>query len=318
MGEAGVLAGQKPLANPVFVRLHGFVERVGVVGGRRRARFEHLLSGHLAGAGDLVDRRAAPESAGQPLCDDVHPMGQLLDVARRAHRPAEVAEVPFELPQDRWHRERRERDAAGGIEAVDGLDQPEGRDLLQVVLLGACRIPTPQMPCERHVARDERVTVREAPLAPVPLEEPHRLLTQRDERGPLGTTQGRQDGSYRGGQDRARAGTAPLDRDGNDGAPAQSSEHACGRREFACASGELGAGAATRLDRQYGHDGGPSVERRAFTFDRRPERRGSAGTSRRRAPRTARCGPAASVRSPVTGSRRWPRRRSGAAARRCA
>ena len=31
--------------------------------------------------------------------------------------------------------------------------------------------------------------------------------------------------------------------------------------------GELNAGAATRLARQIGHDGGPSVERRAFTFD---------------------------------------------------
>jgi hypothetical protein len=39
-------------------------------------------------------------------------------------RPAKVAEVALELTQDGGHGERRERRAAVGVEAIDGLDQP--------------------------------------------------------------------------------------------------------------------------------------------------------------------------------------------------
>ena len=55
------------------------------------------------------------------------------------HGPAVVAEVALELAEHRRHRVGGERGLARGIEAVDRLDQAEGRDLHQVVqrLVGA-------------------------------------------------------------------------------------------------------------------------------------------------------------------------------------
>src|SRR5687768_11306214 len=48
-------------------------------------------------------------------------------------RPRAVAEVAFELAEDGRDGERRERDAAVRVVAVDRLDEAEVRDLAQVI-----------------------------------------------------------------------------------------------------------------------------------------------------------------------------------------
>ena len=57
----------------------------------------------------------------------------LLEVARHVQRPALVPEVALELAEDGGRGIARELRAAPGLEAVDGLDQAEARDLQQVV-----------------------------------------------------------------------------------------------------------------------------------------------------------------------------------------
>ena len=57
----------------------------------------------------------------------------LLEVARHVQRPALVAEVALELAEDGGRGVARELRAAAGLEAVDGLDQAEARDLEQIV-----------------------------------------------------------------------------------------------------------------------------------------------------------------------------------------
>ncbi len=58
---------------------------------------------------------------------------QLLEPARHAHRPALVTEVPLDLADDRRGGVRGELHAPVRVEAVHGLDQPDGGDLGQVV-----------------------------------------------------------------------------------------------------------------------------------------------------------------------------------------
>jgi hypothetical protein len=58
---------------------------------------------------------------------------ELVQPARRAHRRAVVAEVPLDLTLHRRSCIRREIDAALRVEPVDGLDQPDRPDLLEIV-----------------------------------------------------------------------------------------------------------------------------------------------------------------------------------------
>ncbi len=77
---------------------------------------------------------------------------QLLQPARHAHRPALVAEVPLDLTDDRRGRVGGELHATVRVEAVDGLDQPDGGDLREVVQrLAAVAEPACQVLDERQV-----------------------------------------------------------------------------------------------------------------------------------------------------------------------
>jgi hypothetical protein len=85
----------------------------------------------------------------------------LLQVARHAHRPGAVAEVALDLAEDRRDRVAGERHLAGGVEAVDGLDEAQRRDLDEVVhrLVGALVAPR-ELPGQRQVTLDQRVAQR--------------------------------------------------------------------------------------------------------------------------------------------------------------
>ena len=77
----------------------------------------------------VVDRVAEPEV-------------QLLRPARHPDRPRLVAEVALQLAFDGRGRERRELEAAFGIEALDRLQHAEVRDLQEIVeRLAAVREP---------------------------------------------------------------------------------------------------------------------------------------------------------------------------------
>jgi hypothetical protein len=58
---------------------------------------------------------------------------QLLHATGHAHGPPAVAEVPLELAGDGRRRERRELQPAIGLEPLDRLEEPDERDLAQVV-----------------------------------------------------------------------------------------------------------------------------------------------------------------------------------------
>ena len=65
------------------------------------------------------------------LAFDAH--SAFLELARRADRPAEVAEVAPDLALDGRHGEGAKGGAVVGVKAIQGLDQTERRDLLQVL-----------------------------------------------------------------------------------------------------------------------------------------------------------------------------------------
>ena len=135
------------------------VQRHGAVGGGRLAGLQDLLGGGADLLGELGHRRRAAELAAQFVADPLDADGQLLEVARDADRPALVAEVPLELTEDGRHGERRERGLAGGIEAVDGLQQSERSDLDEVVeLLAAVLVAARQLAGEREEAIDQRLS----------------------------------------------------------------------------------------------------------------------------------------------------------------
>src|SRR3954468_6283078 len=117
---------------------------------------EHLLFLDAGALRELRDRRRAAELDGQLLDEPRQLHVQLLQAARHAHRPALVAEVPFDLADDVRRRVRRQLDAAVEIEAVDRLDQPDRADLNEILeLLAAVRVPPRERAYERHVLLDQ-------------------------------------------------------------------------------------------------------------------------------------------------------------------
>ena len=92
-----------------------------------------------------------PEPAREVLDGVVDLHHALLHPARDVDGPAVVAEVALELAEHGRHRVGGERGLARGVEAVDRLDQPERRDLHEVVerLVGA---PV----AARHPARERQ------------------------------------------------------------------------------------------------------------------------------------------------------------------
>ena len=101
--------------------------------------------------GHLAHLRRAAQLLRQRLGRAAHRERALLEVARHVQRPSLVAEVALQLAQDRGRGVARELRAAPGLEAVDGLDQAEARDLHEVVerLVGV-RVAQRQVAGERQ------------------------------------------------------------------------------------------------------------------------------------------------------------------------
>ena len=172
-GEAVVLGAERvdELALLVVV-VAGPVERDGAVGAGGLARLEHLLGRGAEALGDLARRRRAAELAAHVLAHAVDLDGELLEVARHAHRPALVTKVTLELAEDGGDGERGERRLARGVEALDGLQQPERGDLDQVVeRLAGALVAARKLARERQEALDQRLAGRGIGLAVVALEQ---------------------------------------------------------------------------------------------------------------------------------------------------
>jgi hypothetical protein len=89
-----------------------------------------------------------------------------------------VAEVALQLAEDARDREARERGAPGRVVAVDSLDQPDARDLQQVVeRLAGARVADGQPACERQAPPDQLVAGGEVPALAVALEQARLLET---------------------------------------------------------------------------------------------------------------------------------------------
>src|SRR4051794_40617860 len=89
------------------------------------------------------------------------------------HGPARVPEVALQLAEDRRHGVARERGAARGVVAVDGLHEPDARHLDEVVewLVPALIAPR-QLAGKGQEALDELVARLQVSVAVVPGQEP--------------------------------------------------------------------------------------------------------------------------------------------------
>ena len=103
--------------------------------------------------------------------------GKVLQVARDAYRPGAVAEVALDLAQDGRHREAREGEPAVEVEAVDGVDEAQARDLEEVIegLLGAL-VAACQLARQRQEALDEHLAIDRVALIEVAREQRAILL----------------------------------------------------------------------------------------------------------------------------------------------
>ncbi len=156
----------------VVVAAVGGVEGDGRVGVGRLQALEDLLLGQPEvlgqlghGGGAAVLLRQVAGGLGQAELE-------LLQPARNPDGPALVAEVPLDLADDGRRGVGGELDGALEVEAVDGLDQPDGRDLHEVIeRLAAVAEPPGQVLHQREVGLDEviaqprpaGVTLRQAP-----------------------------------------------------------------------------------------------------------------------------------------------------------
>ncbi len=96
----------------------------------------------------------------------------LLEAAGQVDLAAAVAKVALELAEDRRRRVAREGVAQRRVEALDRLDQPQARDLVEVLgRLGAAGVAVGEAAGERHEAVDELFADRGAPLTVVALEQ---------------------------------------------------------------------------------------------------------------------------------------------------
>ena len=147
------LADRLERADPVGQRL---VERHHAIGLAGAERLDHLVDGRLRAGGELLDGGRAPEVAGERLARTGEPGVELLHVARHPQHPPAIAEVALDLAGDRRYREGRELDLAVEIEAIDGLQQPDRRDLLEVVeRLALVRVAPRQAARQRKHPGDE-------------------------------------------------------------------------------------------------------------------------------------------------------------------
>ncbi len=99
----------------------------------RREGLEHLF-GRGTGLGrKFPDARRPPGARRETalrLLDLQHPV---LERARNVHVPGRVAHVALQFAEDRRHRVGDERRATARVVGVDGLDEREARDLLEIL-----------------------------------------------------------------------------------------------------------------------------------------------------------------------------------------
>ncbi len=142
-------------------------EAVGLVEGHRPPGvaglhgLEHLVLADLQPLGDLADGGRALQHAGQRGDRVLDVADSLLEPARDAKRPDAVAEVAAEFAEDRGPGERRERDAARGVEPLQRAHQADAGYLHQVVGgLGAAGVAHREATGERQEAVDEFLAQR--------------------------------------------------------------------------------------------------------------------------------------------------------------
>jgi hypothetical protein len=107
-------------------------------------------------AGDLA-RAGRPAVAAAQLLGRAHDLGlQLADPARYPDRRRAVAVVALDLAADRGDGEGQEVHTPAGVEAVDGVDQPERGDLLEVLgVLPAVAVLAGDVAGDRQVTGDQ-------------------------------------------------------------------------------------------------------------------------------------------------------------------
>src|SRR4051794_17823100 len=120
---------------------------------------------------------------------------QFLLAARDAQRPCAVAEVAAKLAEDRRYGVAGERRPALGVEAVDGVQEADGGDLLQVLdRLGGVDIARGEAVREREITLDRGLPVGGAAAAAQAREqlplvvEGRPLHTSKDDRERAGVT----------------------------------------------------------------------------------------------------------------------------------
>jgi hypothetical protein len=138
----------------------------------RLARVEDLLDAEVGLAREVLDRgRVLPAGLEAPR-GALDPQRVLEQIPGRADVPAAVAEVAAQLAVHGRHRERAERRAVVGVEAVDRLEQPERRDLLEVLeRLRAAGELRGREARERQVALDQPLAQRWIAGAVEPLQQ---------------------------------------------------------------------------------------------------------------------------------------------------
>src|SRR3954447_5908741 len=153
-GAGGVLERRRP-------RRHGELEAG-----------EHALEAEVGVVGELLRRRRAAVARGELLDRARQREHALLVAAGYLHRPRVVAVVALELADDRRDRVRGELAAALRVEALDGAQQADARDLDEVVeRLRAAAVAAGEAAGERHEALDELVAGAEVAEARVPAEQ---------------------------------------------------------------------------------------------------------------------------------------------------
>ena len=132
------------------------------------ARLDYVLDADPRLPGDLWRGRGDAGRRGGSLVEALNAHGELLEVAWDADRPAVVAVVALERTGDGGNGVGAERHVARGIEALDGSDQRQAGDLLEVLeWLGAAPVPARQAARERQESVDQGVAVAAAAGAAV-------------------------------------------------------------------------------------------------------------------------------------------------------
>ena len=107
--------------------------------------------------GEVGGDRFAPDRRSQRRALAFDRLRELLEVARRAHHPGDVAEMVAQLAEHGRDGVAGEREPALRLPAVDGLDQPDVGDLDQIVH-GLVGVPEAQREGarEREIAFDQQ------------------------------------------------------------------------------------------------------------------------------------------------------------------